>query len=128
MVIESCDPCCIRNVCRLAKRRARDLALREGGRRGPPSSGKCRPDVLLIIKKRRKSMRTILSTMLLSGLLFAATTAVAESTKDGASSRLLTPQNSAVILIDHQPQMAIATHSIDTLSLINKLTRLAKAA
>ncbi|MDH4154581.1 MAG: hydrolase [Nitrospira sp.] len=66
-----------------------------------------------------------LSLLLLLGL---STIASAEPTVNGASSKLLTSQNSALILIDHQPQMAFATHSIDTLSLINNVTGLAKAA
>lgn len=41
---------------------------------------------------------------------------------------LLTPQNSAVILIDHQPQMAFGVSSIDRQTLINNVTGLAKAA
>jgi nicotinamidase-related amidase len=49
-------------------------------------------------------------------------------TKNGASSRLLTPDNSALILIDHQPQMAFATRSIDGETLVNNVTALAKSA
>src|SRR3954468_4440176 len=41
---------------------------------------------------------------------------------------LLTPQNSTVILIDHQPQMAFGAWSIDRQTLINNVTGLAKAA
>ncbi|GAB4215469.1 MAG: hydrolase [Roseiflexaceae bacterium] len=41
---------------------------------------------------------------------------------------LLTPQNSALILIDHQPQMAFGVQSIDRQTLINNVTGLAKAA
>lgn len=44
------------------------------------------------------------------------------------SPRLLTPQNSVVILIDHQPQMAFATKSIGIVDLRNNVTGLAKAA
>jgi len=43
------------------------------------------------------------------------------------SPRLLTPQNSVLILIDHQPQMAFATKSIDIVELRNNVTGLAKA-
>jgi len=46
----------------------------------------------------------------------------------GASPRLITPQNSVLILIDHQPQMAFATHSIDGQTLVNNVTGLAKSA
>jgi nicotinamidase-related amidase len=48
--------------------------------------------------------------------------------KGGASPRLLTPQNSMLLLIDHQPQMAFASHSIDLQLLINNVTGLAKSA
>lgn len=48
--------------------------------------------------------------------------------KGGASPRLLTPQNSALLLIDHQPQMAFASHSIDIQLLVNNVTGLAKSA
>ena len=41
---------------------------------------------------------------------------------------LITPQNSALILIDHQPQMAFAVQSIDRQALSNNVTGLAKAA
>lgn len=46
----------------------------------------------------------------------------------GASPRLLTPDNCMLLLIDHQPQMAFATHSIDGQTLINNVTGLAKSA
>lgn len=41
---------------------------------------------------------------------------------------LLTPQNCALILIDHQPQMAFGVSSIDRQALINNVVGLAKAA
>lgn len=41
---------------------------------------------------------------------------------------LLTPQNSALILIDHQPQMSFAVASIDRQTLVNNVTGLAKGA
>ena len=43
-------------------------------------------------------------------------------------SRLLTPDNCAVILIDHQPQMTFGVQSIDRHLLINNTLGLAKAA
>jgi nicotinamidase-related amidase len=46
----------------------------------------------------------------------------------GPSPRLLTPQNSMLLLIDHQPQMAFASHSIDLQLLINNVTGLAKSS
>jgi len=56
--------------------------------------------------------------------LTTASTALAQK----PSPRLLSPQNSALILIDHQPQMAFATHSIDIVTLRNNVTALAKSA
>ncbi|MGA2401694.1 MAG: hydrolase [Syntrophobacteraceae bacterium] len=50
------------------------------------------------------------------------------SENGGASPRLITPENSLLLLIDHQPQMAFATHSIDGQTLINNVTGLAKSA
>jgi len=48
--------------------------------------------------------------------------------KGGPSTRLLTPRNSMLLLIDHQPQMAFASHSIDVQLLVNNVTGLAKSA
>lgn len=48
--------------------------------------------------------------------------------KGGASPRLLTPQNCMLLLIDHQPQMAFAAHSMDVQLLVNNVTGLAKSA
>jgi len=42
--------------------------------------------------------------------------------------QLLTPNNHTLLLIDHQPQMAFATRSIDIAELRNNVTGLAKAA
>lgn len=50
------------------------------------------------------------------------------SANGGASPRLLTPENSVLLLIDHQPQMAFATHSIDGQTLVSNVTGLAKSA
>lgn len=41
---------------------------------------------------------------------------------------MLTPDNHSLILIDHQPQMAFATHSHDIVELRNNVAGLAKAA
>src|SRR4030081_976400 len=41
---------------------------------------------------------------------------------------VLTPQNSQVIFIDHQPQMAFGVQSIDRQALKNNVVALAKAA
>ncbi len=50
------------------------------------------------------------------------------SENGGSSPRLVTPENSVLLLIDHQPQMAFATHSIDGQTLVNNVTGLAKSA
>ncbi|WP_413613498.1 hydrolase [Bdellovibrio sp. HCB-110] len=45
-----------------------------------------------------------------------------------AAKSLLTPKNHTLVLIDHQPQMAFATRSIDIAELRNNTTGLAKSA
>ena len=42
--------------------------------------------------------------------------------------KLYTPEDSAVVFIDHQPQMTFGVESIDRASLINNVTLIAKAA
>src|ERR1041384_7465511 len=42
--------------------------------------------------------------------------------------KLYTPQDSAVVFIDHQPQMTFGVASIDRATLINNVTLLAKVA
>jgi hypothetical protein len=72
-----------------------------------------------------------LKSLVLITLLIGATGAVAQTASGqnaGASPRLLTPQNSTLVLIDHQPQMAFVAQSMDTQLLINSVTGLAKAA
>lgn len=73
-------------------------------------------------------MNRLLRTLLVIAAAIGITAAHAEPTKNGASSKLLTPQNSAVILIDHQPQMAFAVQSIDRTLLTNNVAGLAKTA
>jgi nicotinamidase-related amidase len=61
-------------------------------------------------------------------MLAAGAFAQTPTSKNGsASPRLLTPQNSTLVLIDHQPQMAFAAQSMDTQLLINNVTGLATA-
>jgi len=72
-------------------------------------------------------MKRILTAFMTAALL-AFTTSAFAATIDGASPRLLTPRNAVLVLIDHQPQMAFATHSLDIVSLRNNVTGLAKAA
>jgi len=59
--------------------------------------------------------------------LVAASAAHAQNAP-GDSKRLLNPQNSAIVLIDHQPQMAFAVQSMDRALLVNNVTGLAKTA
>lgn len=60
--------------------------------------------------------------------LLMAFAAAAPSQAAKPSDKLLTPKNHTLILIDHQPQMAFATRSIDVSELRNNVTGLAKAA
>lgn len=66
--------------------------------------------------------------------LAALTLALALAGSAGAKARpepgpeLLAPGNHVLILIDHQPQMAFATRSIDIVELRNNVTGLAKSA
>lgn len=60
--------------------------------------------------------------------LLMALSALAPAHAAEPSAKLLTPQNHTLILIDHQPQMAFATRSIDIAELRNNVTGLAKAA
>jgi nicotinamidase-related amidase len=76
--------------------------------------------------KRFQSSKFVASVFVLA-LLVVVTNVRAESI-DGAARRLLSPQNSVLLLIDHQPQMAFATRSIDIVELRNNVTGLAKAA
>lgn len=72
-------------------------------------------------------MRTIKPLTALA-LLVAASAWAQQSKKAADSSRILTPQNSTIIFIDHEPQMAFAVQSIDRALLVNNVTGLAKAA
>ena len=47
---------------------------------------------------------------------------------NNAKLEVLTPQNSQLIIIDHQPQMAFGVQSIDRQTLKNNVVGLAKAA
>jgi nicotinamidase-related amidase len=61
-------------------------------------------------------------------LMAVAAAAPAPAFAAKPSDKLLTPNNHTLILIDHQPQMAFATRSIDINELRNNTTGLAKAA
>jgi nicotinamidase-related amidase len=51
-----------------------------------------------------------------------------ENTMNNAKLEVLTPENSQLIIIDHQPQMAFGVQSIDRQTLKNNVVGLAKAA
>lgn len=71
------------------------------------------------------NVKTLLKFALPVVMAFAA---AAPSYAAKPSDKLLTPKNHTLILIDHQPQMAFATRSIDIAELRNNVTGLAKAA
>jgi nicotinamidase-related amidase len=71
--------------------------------------------------------RSVLAALVMT-VLIAGTSAFAQKATGKPSPRLLTPQNSAIILIDHQPQMAFAVQSMDRTLLTNNVTGLAKTA
>ncbi|MFZ2196546.1 MAG: hydrolase [Thermodesulfovibrionales bacterium] len=77
------------------------------------------------MKTAKAFFAALLTMALLCSFAYAETPA---GKNQGASPRLLTPQNSALVLIDHQPQMAFATRSIDGQTLVNNVTGLAKSA
>jgi len=52
----------------------------------------------------------------------------AQTARPAPAKSLLTPKDHTLILIDHQPQMALATKSIDVAELRNNVTGVAKAA
>nr|WP_020397874.1 hydrolase [Kordiimonas gwangyangensis] len=60
--------------------------------------------------------------------MMITTGAMAQKAKPVPADSMLSPTNHTVILIDHQPQMAFATKSIDIVELRNNVTGLAKAA
>jgi nicotinamidase-related amidase len=74
-------------------------------------------------------LKNLLKFVLPVALAFAAA-APSQAAQPSAqpSAKLLTPKNHTLILIDHQPQMAFATRSIDIAELRNNVTGLAKAA
>lgn len=71
------------------------------------------------------NFKSLLKFALPIAMAFAA---AAPSQAAKPSAKLLTPNNHTLILIDHQPQMAFATRSIDVAELRNNVTGLAKAA
>lgn len=71
----------------------------------------------------RPIVRLFATALTAIGLLTAA-----HAQQASPSKRLLTPENSAVIMIDHQSQMAFAVQSIDRTLLVNNAVGLAKTA
>lgn len=63
-----------------------------------------------------------------AGSLSLGETAAAQTANPKPAKSLLTPENHTLILIDHQPQMAFATKSIDIAELRNNVGGLAKSA
>ena len=61
-------------------------------------------------------------------MLTLTTATSADQAKPTPGESMLDPSNHTMILIDHQPQMAFATKSIDIVELRNNVTGLAKAA
>ncbi|MDB5745337.1 MAG: Nicotinamidase-related amidase [Massilia sp.] len=75
------------------------------------------------------TLKNLLKFVLPVAMAFAAATpSQAAQPSAQPSAKLLTPKNHTLILIDHQPQMAFATRSIDIAELRNNVTGLAKAA
>jgi len=70
--------------------------------------------------------RTWITLLLLIGII--SSQAYAAEAKPVPGKKLLNPKNHTLILIDHQPQMAFATASIDIVELRNNVTGLAKSA
>lgn len=68
-----------------------------------------------------RTLAAVLAVALLSAPAFG-------KAKPTPGDRLLSPDNHTLILIDHQPQMAFATRSIDIVELRNNVTGLAKSA
>lgn len=72
------------------------------------------------------NIKTLFSVAIPVMMAFAVLSPAAHAAKP--SDKLLTPVNHTLIMIDHQPQMAFATRSIDVAELRNNVTGLAKAA
>jgi hypothetical protein len=70
----------------------------------------------------RRFARATLATLTLASIAFASSTASADIREP------LTAENSAVLLVDLQPQYAFSVHSIDADKLVNNATGFSKAA
>jgi nicotinamidase-related amidase len=78
--------------------------------------------------KTNPSSRSVRAFVRLAGVLCCWFGVAAAVHAQKPSPRLLDPNNHVLILIDHQPQMAFATRSIDVAELRNNTTGLAKSA
>jgi nicotinamidase-related amidase len=81
--------------------------------------------------KRRHTMKSVqIASAIMAVFVFALASAAFAAPKAAPTpgKSLLDPTNHILILIDHQPQMAFATKSIDIVALRNNVTGLAKAA
>lgn len=74
-----------------------------------------------------KIFRSVIALAAAASVSLAAAQASADASPTPGAS-MLNPDNHTVILIDHQPQMAFATKSIDIVELRNNVAGLAKAA
>jgi nicotinamidase-related amidase len=74
-----------------------------------------------MIRRRASSLAAL-------ALALAVPAAAGAQAKPQPGAGLLTPANHVLILVDHQPQMAFATKSIDIVELRNNVTGLAKSA
>ncbi|GAB5412445.1 MAG: hydrolase [Congregibacter sp.] len=74
-----------------------------------------------------KIFRSVIALAAAASVSLAAAQASADAAPTPGAS-MLNPDNHTVILIDHQPQMAFATKSIDIVELRNNVAGLAKAA
>jgi nicotinamidase-related amidase len=82
-----------------------------------------------LTENQTESEKIMLKNLLKFALpVVMAVSAAAPAFAAKPSDRLLTPNNHTLLLIDHQPQMAFATRSIDVAELRNNTTGLAKAA
>jgi len=72
-------------------------------------------------------IRTTIPVLLLITMLTSLSVHARKASPD-PSRKLLDPSNHTLILIDHQPQMAFATTSMDIVELRNNVTGLAKSA
>lgn len=79
-------------------------------------------ELKMLINAAIKSLKSLSIAAIFSSTMIGTVFA------EAPASSLLTPDNHTVILIDHQPQMAFATRSIDVAEMRNNVEGLAKSA